>query len=296
MDKLLEIISPTFLLHHALYGSVVVGFVCPLVGVYFVLRRLVFWGVALPQVSAAGISFAFMLQGLGLNLLAGGESGERHLAIAGSMIFTAAAIFVLTWLEQKGGGASEGRVGTLYVLAAAASILFLVWNAAGETEMLELLKGEIVSISERDFRAMLVIFGLVLASLFLFQKEFVLVSYDRDMAVTLGRSVSFWDAFLYLLIGLTISLGVMTVGPLVIFAFLVVPPMTALPWARGMTSFSIFASLLGGVCAFTGFYVSYRWDLPLGPVIVAVACAALLLSTLLRWMTSLRPRARRAEA
>ena len=42
MDKLLEILKPDFVLHHALYGSIVVGFVCPLVGVYFLLRRLVF--------------------------------------------------------------------------------------------------------------------------------------------------------------------------------------------------------------------------------------------------------------
>ena len=68
MSQLLAMLRPDFLLHHALYGGVVVGFVCPLVGVYFVLRRLVFWGVALPQVSAAGIAFALMLQGFGLAL------------------------------------------------------------------------------------------------------------------------------------------------------------------------------------------------------------------------------------
>jgi len=31
------------------------------VGVYFVLRRMIFLGVALPQVSAAGIAFAFLV-------------------------------------------------------------------------------------------------------------------------------------------------------------------------------------------------------------------------------------------
>ena len=58
MDLVQEMFSPEFLLRHALYASVVIGFVCPLVGVYLVLRRLVFLGVALPQISAAGIAFA----------------------------------------------------------------------------------------------------------------------------------------------------------------------------------------------------------------------------------------------
>jgi len=282
MNQLLMILSPSFLLHHALYGSVVVGFVCPLVGVYFLLRRLVFWGVALPEVSAAGIAFAFMLQGFGWHLMTSGEAGEKHLAIVGSVLFTAAAILLLAYFDQHSHGPSEGRVGALYALASAGAILFLVWNASGETEMLGLLKGEIVSISETDFHAMLNIFCAVFICMFLFQKEFLLVSYDRDMAVTLGRNVLFWDILLYFLVGLTISLGVMTVGPLVIFGFLVIPPMAALPWARGMTSFSIGASLIGGFSAFMGFFLSYHYDLPLAPVVVCVAWAILVLSAGLR--------------
>ncbi len=294
MSQLLEILKPGFLLHHALYGSAVMGFVCPLVGVYFLLRRLVFWGVALPQVSAAGIACAFMLQGLGWSMLAGAETQEKHLAIIGSVVFTGLSILFLAVMERRGKGVSEGRIGALYALAWAASILFVAWNAAGETEMLGLLKGEIVAISENDFHAMLDIFGLIAVVMFFFQREFLLVSYDRDMAVTLGRSVLVWDVLLYLIVGLTVSLGVMTVGPLVIFGFLVVPPMAALPWARGMMSFSIIASLCGGASALGGFYVSYTKDLPLGPVAVCVACGFLALSWLARAAWS-RLKGRRAH-
>ncbi len=282
MSTMLEVLKPDFLLHHAVWGSVVMGFVCPLVGVYFVLRRLVLWGVALPQVSASGIAFAFMLQGLGLNFLAGGEAQEKHLAIIGSIVFTLGTILVLAALERRGAGLSEGRIGALYAMAWAASILFVSWNAAGETEMLSLLKGEIVSISESDFHAMLDVFGAVAVCMLLFQREFTFVSYDRDMAVTLGRNVLAWDILLSLIIGITISLGVMTVGPLVVFGFLVIPPLAALPWARGMASFSLLASLLGGFSAFVGFHLSYTHDLPLGPVVVCVACGVYALSSACR--------------
>lgn len=282
MSLLLEMLKPDFLLHHALWGSVVVGFVCPLVGVYLVLRRLVFWGVALPQVSASGIAFAFMLQGLGLNFLAGDESGERHLAIAGAVAFTVGTILVLAALERRGAGLSEGRLGALYAAAWASSILFVAWNAAGETEMFGLLKGEIVSISESDFHLMLNIFATLAAGMLLFHREFTFVSYDRDMAVTLGRNVLVWDLLLYLIIALAVSLGVMTVGPLVTFGFLVVPPLAALPWARGMTSLSLLSSALGGLSAFAGFYLSYTLDLPLGPVVISIACAVYLASAAAR--------------
>ena len=47
MSTLGEILSPTFILRDALVASVLVGLVCPLVGVYFVLRRMIFLGVAI---------------------------------------------------------------------------------------------------------------------------------------------------------------------------------------------------------------------------------------------------------
>ena len=55
MDTLREIISPDFLMRNSIYMSLLVGLVCPLVGVYLVLRRLIFMGVALPQISSCGI-------------------------------------------------------------------------------------------------------------------------------------------------------------------------------------------------------------------------------------------------
>jgi ABC-type Mn2+/Zn2+ transport system permease subunit len=61
----------------------------------------------------------------------------------------------------------------------------------------------------------------------------------------------------------------------VTFGFLVVPPLAARRLTRRMLSFSIVAALIGGLAAFVGFYCAYRFDLPLGPAEVAVACLAL---------------------
>ena len=56
METLREVFDPGFLLRNSVYISVVFGLTCPLVGVYLVVRRLVFMGVALPQVSSCGIA------------------------------------------------------------------------------------------------------------------------------------------------------------------------------------------------------------------------------------------------
>jgi len=270
MDTLRDVLDPNFLLRNSVYISVVFGLTCPLVGVYLVLRRLVFMGVALPQISSCGIAFAFALQGWGLLPHAHESAGEQSIAFLGSTTFTLAAILLLSVLSRRGRGSVEARIGTAYVLAGAWSILLLVKNPIGEHGLLDLLKGEIIAISNFELVVTAAAFALVIATLFIFQKEFLLVSFDREMAVSLKKSVLGWDSFLFLLIGLTISMSVLSVGPLVTFGFLLLPPLTAHLFARNMRQFALLAPSVGGLTAFAGFCVAYRWDLPVGATDVAL--------------------------
>src|ERR1043166_5409997 len=121
METLREIFDPNFLLRNSVYMSLLVGLACPLVGVYLLLRRLVFMGVALPQISSCGIAFAFALHAWGLIPHSAGS--ENTLAFLGSSLFALAAILVLSLIERRSRGFIEGAIGTAYVLAGAWSIL-----------------------------------------------------------------------------------------------------------------------------------------------------------------------------
>src|SRR3982074_2679003 len=102
LDTLREMFDPHSLSRNSVYMSLLIGMVCPLVGVYLLLRRLVFMGVALPQISSCGIAFAFAFESWGL--IHHAEGGEHTLAFAGSSIFTLTAILVLSILERRGRG------------------------------------------------------------------------------------------------------------------------------------------------------------------------------------------------
>lgn len=268
MNTLREILDPNFLLRNSVYMSLLVGLACPLVGVYLLLRRLVFMGVALPQVSSCGIAFAFALHSWGI--VPHFEGGEHTLAFAGSSVFTLTTILALSIMQRRGRTFIEGAIGMVYVLAGAWSILLLVKNPYGEHGLLDRLKGEIIAVSNADLGWTLAAFAIVVASFLVFQKEFLLVSFDHDMAVTLRKNVLFWDSFLFLLIGLTISMAVLSVGPLVTFGFLLIPPLIAHLFARNMRQFALAASGIGGLAAFAGFCLAYHWDYPVGPTDVAL--------------------------
>ena len=179
MSTLVEILAPDFLLHNALVGSVLVGVVCPLVGVYFVLRRMIFLGVALPQLSAAGVAFAFLVASLG-GMHQHGAAGERVLAMVGSLGFAVVGLLVLAALERQGRETIEGRIGIAYAFAAAASILFVSADPYGEAEMTHLLKGDVVTTTAASLHVLAAVLGAVAVALFAFRKELLLVSFDRD--------------------------------------------------------------------------------------------------------------------
>jgi ABC-type Mn2+/Zn2+ transport system permease subunit len=268
METLREILDPDFILRNSVYVSLLVGFACPLVGMYLVLRRLIFLGVALPQVSSCGIACAFALHTWGI--IPHLEHSESFLAFSGSTILTLVVILVLSLLERRSGGVIEGRIGTVYALSGAWSILLLLKNPYGEHGLLDRLKGQIIAVSDSDLGLTAGTYVFVLMVIWIFNKEFLLVSFDREMAITLRKNVVVWDALLFLLIGLTISMSVLTVGPLVTFGFLIIPPLTAHLISRSMRQLAILGSIIGGVTAFVGFAMSLQWDLPAGPTDVVL--------------------------
>src|SRR5437762_3393392 len=291
MDTLCEVLDPNFLLRNSVYMSLLVGLACPLVGVYLLLRRLVFMGVALPQISSCGIAFAFALHAWGI--VPHFEGSENTLALGGSTVFTLAAILGSSILERRSRGMSEGSIGTVYVLAGAWSILLLVKNPYGERALLDRLKGEIIAIPNSDLLWTAAAFGAVVVLFFVFRKEFLLVSFDREMALTLRKNVVLWDAILFLLMGLTISMAVLSVGPLVTFGFLLIPPLIAHLFAHNMRQFAVIASAIGVVTAFAGFCLAYRCDYPVGPTDVTLLGVIYALAFLVKKATGSMKLARR---
>jgi ABC-type Mn2+/Zn2+ transport system permease subunit len=188
---------------------------------------------------------------------------------------TLVATLILALFERRR-ETVEARIGTAYAIASAATILLLAKDPHGEAQMIHLLRGDMLATTETSLTWLLGILGLVVFALFAFRRELLLVSFDRDLAVVFRKRAGLWDIVLYLLIGIVISLGVMTAGPLVTFGFLVIPPVTMRLLAGRMLTFTLGSSLLGGATAFAGFYCSVRlFDLPLGPTEVAAASAAL---------------------
>src|SRR5262249_29669210 len=152
--------------------------------------------------------FSFLVYNLARGPHQHGNIPERLLALIGSLSFTLGGLLVLATLERRREETADANIGTAYALAAAATLLFVTLHPFGEAQMVNLLKGDIVTTSGSGLGLLAGSFAVVVAAVLAFRRELLLVSFDREMAIVLGKRVSLWDALLYLLIGITISAGV----------------------------------------------------------------------------------------
>ena len=227
-------------------------------GVFVILRRVVFVGVAVAQVSSAGVALGIFL---GVNPL------------AFSVSLTVAAVLIIAFSPGGRRIPREAVLGVLFVAGAAAALLLLSGSATSEARSMDILFGSVLAVGMRELYISLAVFIPALAVQILFFKEFLLVAHDRETAAALGYNTVFWDALFFMILGGVISAATMIVGVLVTFAFLVAPAAAALLFSAGLKKSIVISVLFGLAATLGGFYVSYYADLSPGPALSAAACA-----------------------
>lgn len=268
------------LFHWALLAALLAGLTCPLVGCHLLVRRTGFYGITLPQFAAAGVAcgFAFLPTWIAhggmaeLDPALAVESPHLvmgyHLTWAG--LFTFGGLLGLVLLGRAK-GTETARVAASFALASAATILFALASPTGGEFVESMLSGEILGTTLHDLETIGAALLLVALCLWIFHHDLVLVSYDPETARVLGKSVRAFEGLLMILTGLTVSVGVLVVGPVVLFGLLVIPPLAARSVARSMGSYFAFAVALGLLAALGGIWASFRFDWPLGPALVVAA-------------------------
>ena len=260
-----EALTTILLFKEALFGALVIALGCSVLGVYVVLRRIVFVGAALAQLSSAGIALGMFLYGLGI----GGELTHHPVAMA--LIFSmAGAIFFGIGGGGRSGVPPDAVIGVTYAVAAAAGILLIAKARTGEAHDI-FLQGNILGITNLDTLVLLSVIVPVLLVHAVFYKEFLFVSFDRETARTLGYNVRFWNLLLYATLGAVIAYAMQFGGVMLVFNFLVLPAVTGLVLARSMAGIFATAVIAALLAAALGFGLSVPFDLPSGPAIIAVS-------------------------
>lgn len=252
MKEAFELLGVGFV-QHALIVALLVALVCSYLGVFVVLKRIVFVGAALAEVSALGAALAFFppvawLFDRALSTVPALEPLHHYLPLLlalGGMLL-AVAVFSQGRISRR--LPREAVIGATYAAAVGLTLLALSQNPSGESHTDEVLNGNILTVETLEMVELAVTAALVALVQFLFYKEFVLVSFDPEVARTLGYRSSRWELLWYLALGVMIAVSIHVAGTVLVFAYLVIPPITGLTLSRRLRG-AFVASMLAGVLA-----------------------------------------------
>jgi len=240
-------------------------------GLHVVQRGIIFIDIAMAQMASLGICVAILFH---FDL-----EGWTTFFIALGFTLVGAAIFSVTG-KRASQIPQEAVIGIAYVVAAAAAVLLLSRAAEGDEEIKNMLVGNILLVTPREVWERFALFAAVGIFHFVFRRNFLLVSFDRDGAYQKGLHVRWWDFFFYAVFGLVVTSFVRIAGVLLVFSYLIVPAVCGINLAQRTANRLLigwFIALLGGIA---GLFLSFWWDLPSGAAIVCTFGALLILISL----------------
>jgi len=264
-----EFIKSYFLWRDPMIVGAVSGAICGFLGVYVVLRRIVFVGAMLSQVSSFGVAFAFYIQGFS----AFSSLGSLIDPFALSLVMTAVAALFFALKKDFFRISQEGVIGFGYLLASGVVVILgdLITHEAHD--IADILFGSAVVVDPKEVYIVPGVAFFCILIHWIFFKDFVFVSFDPETAQLFKYPVRTLNTVLLLTVGIVIAVTTRALGALPVFGLTVLPPLTALFLTEKLKLVFIFSVLIGVLSAVFGYYFSFVLSLPTGASITT--CASL---------------------
>ena len=237
-------------LFEAIPGAVVAGLIAgtllPLLGVWVVLQRVVFLGVALSQVAAAGVALGLVL-----------GAPPLPIGLAASLLVT---VYVVGGSERTR-RAGDGTLGALFCAASALALMFVSRSPAELDEIDHVLRGNLIYAGGPAVLVTAVVLLIAVAVSLCCRRPILFSVFDPETASALGVPARRWKLLLFAVLAISLTVCMRTTGSLLSFAMLVLPPLAAMGLGLGLNATFVFAALFGALGTLGGLTLAVLADL-----------------------------------
>lgn len=242
-----------------LTGSLV-AVTCGILGIFLMLRRMVMIGDAISHSVLPGIVIAFLISG----------SRDGLAMLIAAVITGLLTTFLIQFFHEKGKLQADASIGVTFTwLFAIGIILISIFADYVDLDQECVLYGEIafvpidlwilpsgIIMGPRSLYILGSVLLIVALTIRIFYKEFYMITFDQDFAMTSGLSVAFWHYLLMALISLTTVASFESVGAILVVAFLVGPPATAYLLSDDFKTIIILTIIIGISISLSGYFLA----------------------------------------
>ncbi len=249
-------------MQRGLLASLIVGVLCAVVGCYVVLRSMAFLGDALAHAILPGVAIAYLLKG---DLTVGALAAAIAVALGIGLI------------SRRGIIKEDTAIGILFAAALSLGIVLISTIRTYAVDLTHILFGNVLGVSAANLRLTAGLSVVVLGTIALLYKPFLVISFDPVLAATLRLPAELLRNLLLILLALTIVVSMQTVGVGLVSAMLVTPAATAYLLTRRLGAMMLISAFIGALSSVTGLYLSYYANVASGAAVVLMATVIFLL-------------------
>jgi len=259
---MIEILEYEFM-RNALIAALLASIACGIVGVYVVVKRIVFISGGIAHAAFGGVGLGYFL---GVD------------PILGVIPFSIASALSMGVIGRKTKIPEDTAIGILWAMGMALGIILIGLTPGYAPDLFGYLFGSILTVPTLDLILMLCLDATIIVVVLLFHREFQAISFDEDYATAAGLHTERLYLLLLCLIALTVVVLIKVVGVILVIALLTIPAAMGRQFTHRLSSMMCISVFLSAVLAICGLWLSYVFNLPSGAAIVLVAGIAFIVS------------------
>lgn len=251
---MLELLQYSFI-QNALAAAVLASIACGIIGVYVVVKKIVFISGGIAHASFGGIGLGYYL---GVN------------PMLGVLPFSLISALIMGTVSKRSKIPEDSAIGILWSLGMALGIIFVYLTPGYAPDLMTYLFGNILTVPRFDLYFMLALDIVIVGAVYLFYKEFLALSFDEEFTTVQGLPTEKLYLFLLCIIALTIVVLIKVVGIILVIALLTIPASLSRKFTHNLKQMMLISITFGAVISVTGIGLSYALDVPSGATIILV--------------------------
>ena len=253
----IEPFTANVFMQRALLAGLLAVVATSVVGTWVVLRGMTFLGDALAHGVLPGIALAVVI-GVSPTL--------------GALVAAAVMVGGVHVVRRHSPLPEDASIGLLFVGMLALAVVIVSAGAAADAgDLHRVLFGSVTGLEADDLWRQAIAAAIAVGGAIAFHRAFLVLTFDETQAELLGLRPRLAHLALMGLVAMSVVASFEAVGSLLVFAFLVAPPATAVLVARRIPLVMATAVGVGSVAVVLGALISYHHDTAAGATMALVA-------------------------
>ena len=253
----IEPFTANVFMQRALLAGLLAVVATSVVGTWVVLRGMTFLGDALAHGVLPGIALAVVI-GVSPTL--------------GALVAAAVMVGGVHVVRRHSPLPEDASIGLLFVGMLALAVVIVSAGAAADAgDLHRVLFGSVTGLEADDLWRQAIAAAIAVGGAIAFDRAFLVLTFDETQAELLGLRPRLAHLALMGLVAMSVVASFEAVGSLLVFAFLVAPPATAVLVARRIPLVMATAVGVGSVAVVLGALISYHHDTAAGATMALVA-------------------------